>query len=151
MPHVLNGDTQNVTWIPEVFFVKNFLCLSSLIEQFFLLFFCDMYYFVFLAVLLWCALLWHYYTSFVFNISFEFAIFSTSWNTFCNLMDETSPFCIACEMKWEMLSNLLWVFSLIASCFLCFTENIVKSFRVIADAKETSPPAVGPWHLKVKE
>ena len=66
-------------------------------------------------------------------------------------MDETSPFCIACEMKWDMLSNLLWVFSLIASCFLCFTENIVKSFRVIADAKETSPAAVGPWHLKVKE
>ena len=37
-----------------------------------------------------------------------------------------------------MLSNLLWARNLIASCFSCFTMNILQGFRVMAFARERS-------------
>ena len=43
-----------------------------------------------------------------------------------------------CEMILAMLSNLLWARRLIASCFSCFTVNILKEFRVMTFAREKS-------------
>ena len=41
-------------------------------------------------------------------------------------------------MILAMLSNLLWVSSLIAPCFSCFTVRLLKDFHVIAVARERS-------------
>ena len=49
-----------------------------------------------------------------------------------------SPSCIACEMTSAMLSKLLWVSSLIASCFSCFTVMILKDFCVVTVSIEKS-------------
>ena len=53
-------------------------------------------------------------------------------------MGEISPFCIASEMILDMLYNLLWTSSLIASCFSCFIVKILKDFRVITVARGRS-------------
>ena len=64
--------------------------------------------------------------------------FSIFCNTLWNLVDEISPFCIACEMISAMLSTLLWASSLVASCFSCFTVKVLKDLRVMTVARERS-------------
>ena len=58
-----------------------------------------------------------------------------------------SPSCIACEMISDMLSDLAWASSLIASCFSCFTVKGLEDFRVtIVERERTTlkPPKAVP-------
>ena len=51
-------------------------------------------------------------------------------------MDEISPSCVACKIILDIMSNLLWASSLMASFFSCFTVKVLKDFRVMAVARE---------------
>ena len=53
-------------------------------------------------------------------------------------MDEISSSCIAYEMVLAMPTDLLWVSSLMASCFSCFTVKVLNDFRVMTVARERS-------------
>ena len=53
-------------------------------------------------------------------------------------MDEIYPSCIACEMILAMLSDLLWASSLMALCFPCFREKVLKDFHVMIVVRERS-------------
>ena len=53
-------------------------------------------------------------------------------------MDEISSSCIAYEMVLVMPTDLLWVSSLMASCFSCFTVKVLNYFRVMTVARERS-------------
>ena len=58
-----------------------------------------------------------------------------------------SPSCIACEMVSDMLSNLSWASSLIASWFPCFTVKDLEDFCVTIVERERAtlkPPKAAP-------
>ena len=96
---------------------------SSLFNQFFPLFFRDLFY-------LGVGLLT--------NISLSLRYFSTSCNTLSNSGGEISPFYIVCEMIMALLSNLLWASSLMESCFSRFMVKVLKYFHVMTVTRERS-------------
>ena len=108
------------------FFVKNHLCLSFfLVEANFFL--CSF------AICLTLALTWFLISA----LSLRYLC--TSCNALWNSIDEMPPHCIAWEMIRFVLCNLLWAISgFIASCFSCFTVNILKDFHVMAVSRERS-------------